>query len=403
MNHNTDVPVDSGRGTRAAIGGAVIGTTLGALALALLPGAPATAGGSGDPIHCDRGIRLKYLGSLLALEDSDGDGFTDADERAAGSDPKDPNSRPLMLDVLDLVFHSGLPSFEERFSEVVILPEALPDGRTVDGAADLASLSEALGRLAPSRKEGLSRLGISTDLMKEMGAGGSDVLSIVAGARTSKGQPAFEGRIGGINASWISAGPSGTIVTEMKPDDGKRTFSVVWSEPNGKGGTDSYTMTVEKMADGELVPSGQVITTQDGQTVGEPKQCSGASDCTSAMPAAVDKANAAVLNQTSPAPASPPPGQQQPATAAPAPVQPSAAPSTTQPSGSASDDEEEEEEEEEEELAPIRPVAKPSGGYEDPNAQEVRAVITRTDVQRVVRIVRGSNTTSTSTSMNNSR
>jgi hypothetical protein len=262
-----------------------------------------------------------------------------------------------MLDVLDLVALGGLPSFEQRFSEVVILPEATPDGTKFGGAADLAALTEALGALAPSRKEGLSRLGISTDLMKEMGVGGSDVLSIVAGARTSEGKPAFEARIGGVNASWISNG------------GGTTSPPVVSNHPQADGSVRTYVTWDNKTAQITTTKRGDGITQSVVESVTEIQPDGSRQDVTREKEDEALKLKEAADKKSSPAPS-------QPASPAPSP------PASPAPSSS-----------DEDELAPLAPKPKPSGGYADPNEVETRVVITRTDIERVVRIVRGSNST----------
>jgi hypothetical protein len=383
MNHHDNRTIATGRGARATIGGAAIGTTLAALALALLPGAPATAGGAGDPLHCDQGVCLKYVASLLEIADSDGDGFSDADEKAAGSNPEDPDSHPAVLDLLDLVAHAELPSFENRFSQVVILPEALPDGTKLDGAADLASLSEALGALAPSRKDGLSRLGISSDLMKEMGVGGSDVMSLLAGFTTSKEQPAFEARIGGMRASWISAGSgsggmSGVGVDTTTGEDGSTHKVVRWFEETDAG-TVSFTVDLEMC--GSNCTGDVQVTIKGG---GQDDECSTVAGigCFGDLGETADKAYALMKDKEKKDHATPAPGATEPKPSSEPSSQPSTQPSsepTSQPSPQPTTSE--------------SPKAGDGGTYVDPNADETLVVITPADVARVVRIVRGSNTT----------
>ncbi len=249
MNHHDNPTIATGRGARATIGGAAIGTTLAALALALLPGAPATAGGAGDPLHCDQGVCLKYVASLLEIADSDGDGFSDADEKAAGSNPEDPDSHPAMLDVLDLVAHGELPSFEKRFSQVVILPEALPDGTKLDGAADLASLTEALGAPCPL-PEGRAVQARDLDGPDEGDGRGRvrrDVpagrVHHVQGPARVRGPDRGDARVVDLRGRWFG-GMSGVGVDTTTGEDGSTHKVVRWFEETDAG-TVSFTVDLE--------------------------------------------------------------------------------------------------------------------------------------------------------------
>lgn len=59
---------------------------------------------------------------MVLSQDSDGDGVTDEDESAAGTDPDDPASHPAVLPVLDLIAHGQRPRFERQTSHVLVLP-----------------------------------------------------------------------------------------------------------------------------------------------------------------------------------------------------------------------------------------------------------------------------------------
>lgn len=57
-----------------------------------------------------------------AIEDTDGDGYSDVDEQAAGTDPNDATSHPTVTQFLDLVGRGLIPNTPSRLIEVVILP-----------------------------------------------------------------------------------------------------------------------------------------------------------------------------------------------------------------------------------------------------------------------------------------
>src|SRR5262245_49923201 len=48
--------------------------------------------------------------------DSDGDGVSDVDEKALGTDPKDPKSHPPAESLVNLLLERKLPSFERHFT-----------------------------------------------------------------------------------------------------------------------------------------------------------------------------------------------------------------------------------------------------------------------------------------------
>ena len=71
------------------------------------------------------GVCLVYL---KRLQDSDGDGIADVDERALATDPASAGSVPAWADVTSAVGAGMLPSFGRGQSEIVVVPETFPDG-----------------------------------------------------------------------------------------------------------------------------------------------------------------------------------------------------------------------------------------------------------------------------------
>jgi hypothetical protein len=172
-----------------------IAITLAASAGAWLQGASAWAQDPprGPSLSCSRDICLV----VQEASDRDGDGVSDDDEIAAGTDPDDPSSRPHTLELIDLYLKDALPSFQSGMASIVVLPTIAPDGTAILGG--LAAM--------PTRKSTMERLGLTSDLL-----GGLDLangLSIGRGA----GEPGKGGappkRVGGISIGLISAGSDG--------------------------------------------------------------------------------------------------------------------------------------------------------------------------------------------------
>lgn len=368
----------AGNARRATIAGLVTSTAALVGVGALLPGSPATAGGSGAGgwIHCQESLCVRYapLSGSEMLLDSDGDGYSDADERATGTDPYDPGSHPGVPELVATIAHGELPSFERQFTEVLVLPEKAPDGTMLGGATTLASLTEALGALAPSRKDAMSRLGISGDLLSQFGVTGADVVSMVAGPPTKSGTQTFDVRVGGIAIGLISA-DSGTGVWRQKNEDGSTRVQVTWFEGE-PGDTTSVSVYFDLDENGVQLGSG-VTTSHKGETSSCESTLSQLVECGGEAGKKIDegykKLKEAEKRDASPKPATPPPTPQAPPPSGSS--QPSSQPSasaTAEPSASAS----------------------PSGGtYTNPDADGTVVVLTADSVRETIRLIRGQDTT----------
>ncbi len=110
-------------------------------------GVPAAAAPAGDEAAADSAPRTgravcEHRLCLYVLDDSsdsDGDGVTDVDELALGTNAEDPGSYPDVTKILDLALARELPSFEAHLTELVALPKDLPNGTelsTAFGAVD---------------------------------------------------------------------------------------------------------------------------------------------------------------------------------------------------------------------------------------------------------------------------
>jgi hypothetical protein len=147
----------------------------------------------GPSLSCGRDICLV----VQEASDRDGDGVSDDDEIAAGTDPDDPSSRPHTLELIDLYLKDALPSFQSGMASIVVLPTVAPDGTAILGG--LAAM--------PTRKSTMERLGLTSDLL-----GGLDFANGLAITRRA-GEPGEDGtpprRVGGISIGLISAGSDG--------------------------------------------------------------------------------------------------------------------------------------------------------------------------------------------------
>jgi hypothetical protein len=98
------------------------------------------------------------LVNLVTEKDKDGDGFSDADEVAADTDPRDPKSYPAVRQLVDLAGKGGLDSFNRGLNYIVIIPEKLPNGDVLIKTG-----------LPESRRDTAASLGVSEDRLKSVG------------------------------------------------------------------------------------------------------------------------------------------------------------------------------------------------------------------------------------------
>jgi hypothetical protein len=112
---------------------------------------PTSAGGYPPVLNC-----LTNVCTVLqsGATDSDGDGFTDADEKLFGSDPYDPTSCPTLAWLFDRIADTTLPGF--WLHPMIDLVTIAPDGHAIT-----SSLEEALGSLGLTVPERASNFGLT--------------------------------------------------------------------------------------------------------------------------------------------------------------------------------------------------------------------------------------------------
>lgn len=160
--------------------------------------------------------------------DSDGDGYNDADEVVAGTDPYDRESRPGLSLIVDMIGAQLLPTFEFGVGKIIVNPAELQAELEAYGVGEESPLAAfPLGE----RKDAFTRLGLDTELLAEHGFSAEfDGLTLVLGHDDNN---APVRRVGGVDARLISAdaeegdAPDQHIVVDIKnEDDGSTTYTL---------------------------------------------------------------------------------------------------------------------------------------------------------------------------------
>ena len=138
--------------------------------------------------------------------DSDNDGVSDADERVAGYDPYDPSSRPPLPLMVEMIGKQYLPTFEYGVGMMVVRPADL-EAQLAKFGLDMPDSPLAAFPLE-GRKDATVHLGLDPEKVADFGISvETDGFTLVRGFNEETKEP--ERRVGGVNASWISAGDDG--------------------------------------------------------------------------------------------------------------------------------------------------------------------------------------------------
>lgn len=180
-----------------------------------------------------------------ANQDSDGDGYTDADEKFLGSDPSDPNSHPLPAVAIDLAITGELPSFASHFSELVILPQLTPA---------LDSMATGFGELPLPGKAWLDNS--PEDALAQLWSNGFTGIDGLVALSTPSNEPLGGGNWGKYLGLVAAGNPHKTIVSG--------SYSREYTDTHKDG---SQTMTESK--GGYSSPGGKVTYATSATSVNE--------------------------------------------------------------------------------------------------------------------------------------
>lgn len=227
---------------------ATLVAVVGATATTALAPPAAAAGPRPKPVLvCETGICLLDPSGV----DSDGDGWSDADERAAGTDPSDAQSHPRILEVLDAYMGGAVRPDGFARREVLVLPTRAPDGTAL--ASDLLALG-------PKRGEALTRLGVDPERLGEVDvSNGLRVVLDLGSKDPGTGRP--PAKVGGVNMSEI-----GWVLTSSEKDSQGNLVTTFQTQGFRSVTKDGFVAVDDKGVEHQSVSSDITRTGKDGST-----------------------------------------------------------------------------------------------------------------------------------------
>ncbi|MBV1852594.1 thrombospondin type 3 repeat-containing protein [Catellatospora tritici] len=131
--------------------------------------------------------------------DSDGDGFCDADELMAGTNPHDAKSHPLLTVVVQLAVDRKLPSFEAGLGAFLAVPQQILDARAEAGIDVLGAFDMG------SRRSTIEHLGMTFGEINTKGVDLDPTHGFTLGLNGKGGKGSMPGiKVGGIDVALLS-------------------------------------------------------------------------------------------------------------------------------------------------------------------------------------------------------
>src|SRR4051812_3441987 len=131
--------------------------------------------------------------------DSDGDGFCDADELMAGTNPYDAKSHPLLTVVVQLAVDRKLPSFEAGLGAFLAVPQQILDARAKAGIDVLGAFEMG------SRRKTIEHLGMTFGEINTKGVDLDPTHGFSLGLNGKGGKGSRPGiKVGGIDVALLS-------------------------------------------------------------------------------------------------------------------------------------------------------------------------------------------------------